>query len=190
MSGDSTSIVRGGNGVGGGFGCITVSGAGPGIQTVGSALVEVHSVAVQGGCTAGGFCPCNPAPATSGSGVVLGLPPLPVLEVGGNLVLNGNATFSFANGPALEPFILAAAGTPAYLSPGSLFLGEILVDPADWFPLFTGVLSGAGDFTVDLPLTGIAPGFLYFPVYLQGIALDPGGTSWRVSNSTVATIRP
>jgi hypothetical protein len=57
-------------------------------------------------------------------------------------------------------------------------------------PLFGGNLTPGGNFSVTFPLTGIAPSFAYTPIFLQGIALDPSGAFWRVSNATVATLRP
>src|SRR5262245_21147749 len=187
VSGDASSLVQGGQGALF-IGLPPASPSGYGIATAGASAVTVHSVPVLGGCTM--LATCNPGPAISGTGITLDAPPLPVLDVSGTMTLTGTATVSLANGPPSEPFLLAFAGASAYLSAGSLFLGEILLDPVNWYPLFSGVLSAAGEFVATIPLSGIDPSFTYFPVYLQGIALDPSGTFWRVSNSTVATIRP
>ncbi|HKB14782.1 MAG TPA: hypothetical protein VKF62_01895 [Planctomycetota bacterium] len=108
----------------------------------------------------------------------------------GNLVSSGNAILTLSNGPPNSAFLVALASVPAHLDAGSLFLGEIQLDPVNWFLLFSGTLSPLGDFSITIPLTGIAPAFVHTPVYLQAIALDPSGAFWRVSNATVATIRP
>lgn len=152
------------------------------------AVAEVHSIPVLGGCTVPILC--NPGPATAGNGIILNSTPLPVLRVTGMFTPAGSATVSLSNGPPGAPFLIAASGAPGYQAGGPLFLGEILIDPVNWFPLLSGNLSGTGDFSVTLPLAGIAPTFFHLPVFLQGIVLDPGGTYWRVSNATVATIRP
>jgi hypothetical protein len=185
ISGDSTSLVQGGNAIGTGGPC-SISGAG--ILASGGTVV-VHSVPVLAGVCLFPVSVCT-SPPTSGGTIVLNAPSLPVLEVSGTLTPAGSATLSFSNGPSNAPFLLAFAGAPVHLSAGSLFLGEILIDPANWFLLTSGMLSATGDFVATIPLAGIAPSFLHFPVYMQGIALDPSGTFWRVSNSTVATIRP
>jgi len=184
VSGDPTSLVHGGN-AGCGLGPPSAGMGGVGILST-SGAVDVHSVPVLGGDVCGG----SPAAPTSGPGITLSATPLPVLRVTGNLTTSGNATVSFSGGPSSAPFLIAMALEPGFASGGPFFLGEILIDPVDWFPLFAGGLSPAGEFTITFPLTGIAPSFAYTPVYLQGIALDPSGTFWRVSNSTVATLRP
>ncbi|HKB15810.1 MAG TPA: hypothetical protein VKF62_07080 [Planctomycetota bacterium] len=181
VSGDSTSLVQGGSATGD-----VIDPSGVGISTSTGGTVTVHSSPVSGGLTSGGA----PGPATSGTGINLSAVPLPVLRLFGTLTTTGIATVSLSNGPPNAPFLLAVAGSPAFLVAGPLFVGEILIDAVNWVPLFTGNLSAAGEFSVTIPLAGIAPGFVHTPVYLQGIVLDPSGTFWRVSNATVATIRP
>jgi hypothetical protein len=184
VSGDSSSLVRGGH-----AGCCGTSfGAQPGvgIATTGASTVDAHSVPVQGGNNCNG----TPGPATSGTGITLNAPALPVLRVTGTLTLTGNAMISFTNGPPGASFLIAISESHGFASAGPSLLGEILIDPVNWFLLLSGNLSPAGSFVVNVPLTGIAPSFAYTPVYLQGIALDPSGAFWRVSNSTEATLRP
>ncbi|HKB16108.1 MAG TPA: hypothetical protein VKF62_08580, partial [Planctomycetota bacterium] len=114
-----------------------------------------------------------------------------VLAVSGNFTLSGGtATLSLANGPPNALFFVGVTGVPDHVDAGPLFLGEFLVDPTAVFPFWSGLLSGTGNASLSLPLTGLPASFAYFPFYFQGIALDPGGTSWRLSNSTVATLRP
>ncbi|HET6203151.1 MAG TPA: hypothetical protein VFI25_10165 [Planctomycetota bacterium] len=184
VSGDATSLVRGGDA---GNACLFFPNPpGPGIEAVGS-LVEVHSVPVIGGCLCG--TSCTPGPAVVGTGVTLNAPALPVLEVSGTLTTTGTATITLSNGLPNAAFVIAFAATPGHIPGGSFFLGEILLDSVNWYLLAIGSLSPGGDVTLTLPLTGIPPGFVYLPVYLQGLVFDPQGL-WRMSDATVAAIRP
>ncbi|MCI0589224.1 MAG: hypothetical protein L0323_20610 [Planctomycetes bacterium] len=189
ISGDSTSLVTGGPGMNGSSfpGCPPIGNSygGDGILSIG-AMATVHSVPVFGGDG-----PAGAGLPASGPGITLDATPLPVLQVTGNLTLSGgSATVSLTNGPAGAPFFVGVSGVPDHVDAGPLFLGELLIDPTATFVLFSGSLSSLGETSLVIPLTGLPANFTYFPFYLQGIALDPSGTFWRVSNSTVATIRP
>ncbi|MCI0586458.1 MAG: hypothetical protein L0323_06425 [Planctomycetes bacterium] len=180
ISGDSTSLVQGGN-MGGG----APYSPGPGISATGSVVV-VHSVPVLAGVCRPS---CIPVPAVVGSAVTLNAPPLPVLEVSGTLTTTGTATITLSNGLPNAAFVIALAAAPGFVPGGTFFLGEILLDPVNWYVLAIGSLTPAGDVSLTLPLTAIPPGFVHLPVLLQGLAFDPAGF-WRLSNATVATIRP
>ncbi len=167
--------------------------AGEGILTTGPSTVVVHSVTVSAGscpglCGLWGICS---AAATIGPGIQMLAPPLPVLDVSGDFTLSGgSATLLLANGPPNALFFVGVTGVPDHVDSGPLFLGEFLVDPTAVFPFFSGVLSVTGAAFLTIPLTGLPPSFAYFPFHFQGIALDPGGAFWRLSSSTVATLRP
>jgi hypothetical protein len=160
---------------------------GVGIRHLGATgSATVHGTTVAGGTGCGG----TPGPATSGTAITLGATPLPVLTVTGTLTSTGSATIALSEGPPGAPFVIAAAGSPDLLSPAPPFLGEIVIDPASLFPILTGALSPTGDFSVTIPLAGVAPGSFYAPVLLQGAVLDPSATLWLLSNGTVAVVRP
>ncbi|MCI0585813.1 MAG: hypothetical protein L0323_03110 [Planctomycetes bacterium] len=188
VSGLPSTLVRGGNAGTGQF-CTVLAPSG-GYGVIAPASATVHSITLAGG-NASGFGTYPGFPSTGG--VVTNATPLPVLRITSSLpslTLTGSATVDLSNGPPGAPYLIAISPSPGFQSGGPLFLGEILLDPANWFPLFAGTLSASGDFSVTVPLTGISPNFAYFPLFLQGMALDPGGSFWRVSNATVVTLRP
>jgi hypothetical protein len=193
VSGDSTSIARGGSLPGGAF-CTPIPGSvpGAGIETSGGAIVEVHSTPVTGGCTlppaaCGGNC--APGPATIGSGINLTAPALPVLRLTGSLTSTGSVTISITGGPPNSLFVLALSTVPDLVAIGPPLLGEFLLDPPTWIPFVTGFLTTAGAFSVTFPLTGISPALLNLPFHMQVGALESGGSTWRMSNASVGTIR-
>ncbi len=193
VSGDSTSIARGGSLLGAAF-CTPPVGSvpGAGIETSGGAIVEVHSTPVLGGCTlppaaCGGNC--APGPATIGSGINLTAPALPVLRLTGSLTSTGSVTISITGGPPSSLFVLALSTVPDFVAIGPPLLGEFLLDPATWIPFVSGSLTTAGAFSVTFPLTGISPALLNLPFHMQVGALESGGSTWRMSNATVGTIR-
>ena len=186
VSGDSSSIVRGGD-AGCVFGLVSFSGAG--IASAGGTVTH-HGGSVFGGqCPSG--CVCLPGPPFFGPGITPNAAPLPGLEGAGDLTLaGGSATLTLANGPPGALFFVGVTGIPAHDDPGPGFLGEFLVDPSAVFPFFAGTLSPTGDASRTVPVSGLPANFANFPFYFQAIVLDPSGTFWRLSNSTVATIRP
>ncbi|MCI0586735.1 MAG: hypothetical protein L0323_07845 [Planctomycetes bacterium] len=191
VSGGTPTVVRGGS-LSGDISCnlLPFSVPGAGIATSGAALVEVHSALVLGGCfLSPSLCgTCIPGPATSGAGITLGAPPLPVLDLTGSLTPSGSATISISQGPINSPFVIAVATVPDFVPLGPPFLGEFLLDPLAWLPLATGVLVGV-NFSMTIPLGGIPPALLNVPFHFQAATLDAGSASWRMSNATVGTIR-
>ncbi|MCI0586734.1 MAG: hypothetical protein L0323_07840 [Planctomycetes bacterium] len=165
-------------------------GPGPGIETILGAVVVVHSTPVSGGCSIPPtLCgACMPGFPTSGSGITLNAPPMPVLGLAGSLTPGGSATLSVSQGPPNGPFVIAVSTGADFVPLGPPFLGEFLLDPLAWFPFATGVLAGAGS-SVTIPLAGIPPALLNVPFHFQAATLEGGSMTWLMSNATVGTIR-
>ncbi len=182
VSGGPGASVEGG----GGGGTTSIAPGGFGILSSGTATVDVHSsVAVLGGSSASG-----PSAPTSGPGITLGLPPLPELDVTGNLSISGGtATIAVSDGPPAAPLALAVVGAPGYAPVPAPFLGEVVIGLSPSTVLVTGSLSPAGGFSLAVPLGGLPPSAAWTPFHIQGAALDAGGV-WRLSNGAVAILRP
>ncbi len=160
-------------------------GGGVGIATSGTAVVEVHSVPVLGGA---GF---PPGAATSGPGITLDLPPLPVLDLAGSLLLSGgSAILTISNGPPDALFGIAIDDGPDHFGIPGPFLGELLIGPPPSVPFLLGTLSSAGDFSITYPLGTLPPLLAYLPFHVQAAAFEAGAGAWRLSNAAVAILRP
>ena len=179
LSGNTTAVQGGAGGGNNGAG-------GVGVLSTGSAVVDLHSVTVLGGTNGGGGSAAN----TSGPGITLGLPSLPLLGVSGNLsIAGGSATISLTEGPAAALFAIAFAGAPAYAGISGPFLGDAMIALTPPLVVVPGTLSGMGDFTLNVPLGGLPPGAAWTPLHLQGAALD-ASVVWRLSNGAPAILRP
>ncbi|MCI0588067.1 MAG: hypothetical protein L0323_14640 [Planctomycetes bacterium] len=176
VSGGGTSFVQGGALAGGG-------GCGVAVFTTGSAEVVVHSAVLVG-------CPGQTIPITSGPGIALGAPPLPVLRATGDFTLSGNVTLSLTDGPPGAPFAIAIDEAPAHFGIPGPFLGELLIGPPPSLFLLSGGLSASGEFSLTIPLSGAPSNLAYLPLFLQAAAFDAATSVWRLSNAAVVLLRP
>ncbi len=183
VSGEAGSLVSGGDG---GWATLGACGAGgPGILSLANSTGWVHGVQV----VAGPGCPLVPTtPAVSGTGILLGEPPLPILAASGLLTLSGSITFTLSNAPASAFGVLGLDDRPAHFGIPGPFLGEFLVGPPS-LPFLFGQVSPSGEASWTIPLGGLPPSLAHVPFHVQGAALDGGG-AWRLSNATVAIFRP
>ncbi|MCI0589225.1 MAG: hypothetical protein L0323_20615 [Planctomycetes bacterium] len=160
-------------------------GPGVGIETSGTAVVDVHSVPVLSGA---GF---PPGTATSGPGITLNLPPLSVLDLAGSLFLSGgSATLTISDGPPDALFgVVIGLGPDHFGIPGP-FLGEFLIGPLPFTLFLLGTLSPAGAFSVTYPLGTLPPSLAYSPFHFQAATFEASSGTWRLSNAAVAILRP
>jgi hypothetical protein len=156
-----------------------------GIASSGSSVVEIHTVSVLAGL--GG---CASVPATTGPGITLDLPILPVLDLSGDPTLGvGSLALSLSNGQPDSPFAVVAALEPDFFGIPGPFLGEFVIALPFPPPFVSGLLSAAGDFALTIPLAGVQPSQAYVSFHIQGAALDPAGT-WRLTNGAAVTLLP
>jgi len=185
VSGVVSSITQGGS-----PSCLGMSGIGGyGIATSGSAEVTVHSTPVLGGVGSAG-CLGQPGAPTSGPGITLNAPSLPVLRTLGTFKLSGSVTITLTNGPPGAFFVIALDDEPAHFGIPGPFLGEFLIGPPPSILIFSGTLSPAGEFSVTIPLSGASPSLAYVPLFLQGAAFDAATSLWRLSNAAAVLLRP
>ncbi len=181
VSGGAGSLVSGGDG---GWATLGTFGAGgAGILSASGSTGWVHGVQVLAGT--GSSTPS----AVVGSGILLGEPPLPVLAATGYLTLSTSINLLLSNAPGSAPCVVVLDDGPAHFGIPGPFLGEFLIGPPPSIPLLFGTTSASGEAGWTIPLGGLPPAFAYLPFHLQGVAFDAGG-EWRLSNATVAILRP